>query len=46
MLVGGASIDAPGYFFAPKVINIVDADSLIANEQIFGSTVPISTFKS
>ena len=44
IVVGGAAVDGPGYFYQPTVIADVPADARILGEEIFGPVAPIVTF--
>jgi len=43
-LVGGATVDGPGHFYAPTVLVDVDPEARILREEIFGPVAPITTF--
>jgi succinate-semialdehyde dehydrogenase/glutarate-semialdehyde dehydrogenase len=43
-VVGGGSIDGPGYFFEPTVLKGVTARSAITRHEIFGPVAPIISF--
>ncbi|MGH2833178.1 MAG: NAD-dependent succinate-semialdehyde dehydrogenase [Solirubrobacteraceae bacterium] len=43
-VLGGKSVDGPGYFFEPTVLAEVDERSRLLAEEIFGPVAPISTF--
>ena len=45
-LVGGESLDGPGYFYAPTVLRDVPSDARLLREEIFGPVAPIATFMS
>src|SRR4051794_21903178 len=42
--VGGGPVDGPGTFYAPTVLDRVDADAEIASTEIFGPVVAITRF--
>jgi succinate-semialdehyde dehydrogenase/glutarate-semialdehyde dehydrogenase len=44
VLVGGAELDRPGFFFAPTVLTSVPAGAPVLNEEIFGPVAPIVVF--
>jgi succinate-semialdehyde dehydrogenase/glutarate-semialdehyde dehydrogenase len=44
VLVGGAPVDGPGYFYQPTVLTGVTKGSRILSEEIFGPVAPIITF--
>jgi len=44
VLVGGARVPGPGWFFAPTVIAGCTDDMLCAREETFGPVVPLFTF--
>ena len=46
VLVGGAKLDGPGYFYAPTVLGDVPADAALLREEIFGPVAPVTTFSS
>jgi len=46
ILVGGAPIDRPGFFFPPTVLTNVRSDARILREEIFGPIAPIVRFGS
>lgn len=43
--IGGARLDAPGYFYAPTVLEGVDATSPGVTEEIFGPVLTVQTFR-
>ena len=43
-LVGGDTIDGPGYFYAPTVLRDVPSDARVLREEIFGPVAPVATF--
>jgi succinate-semialdehyde dehydrogenase / glutarate-semialdehyde dehydrogenase len=45
-LVGGRSLDGPGYFFEPTVLAGVPDDARLLAEEIFGPVAPVATFSS
>jgi succinate-semialdehyde dehydrogenase/glutarate-semialdehyde dehydrogenase len=45
-LVGGHSLDGPGYFYAPTVLAGVTEDARLLKEEIFGPVAPIVPFDS
>jgi succinate-semialdehyde dehydrogenase / glutarate-semialdehyde dehydrogenase len=45
-LVGGRSIDGPGYFYAPTVLAGVTKDARLLKEEIFGPVAPVVPFDS
>jgi succinate-semialdehyde dehydrogenase/glutarate-semialdehyde dehydrogenase len=44
VLVGGESLDGPGYFYAPTVLADVPSDAHVLGEEIFGPVAPIASF--
>src|SRR5271168_4227581 len=44
VLLGGAALDGPGYFYAPTVLAGVPADARVLAEEIFGPVAPVATF--
>lgn len=44
VLVGGARLDRPGFFFPPTVLGAVGNDDAIAQEEIFGPVVSVIPF--
>ena len=44
LLAGGHSLEGPGYFYAPTVLDEVPADARILSEEIFGPVAPIVRF--
>ncbi len=46
VLVGGHSIDGPGYFYEPTVLSSVPDDARLLSEEIFGPVAPVATFSS
>jgi succinate-semialdehyde dehydrogenase / glutarate-semialdehyde dehydrogenase len=44
-LVGGHSVDGPGYFYEPTVLIGMGTDADVFTEEIFGPVAPIFTFK-
>jgi aldehyde dehydrogenase (NAD+) len=44
-LVGGAPMDASGYFYQPTLISGVDAKSPAVTEEIFGPVLTVQTFR-
>jgi succinate-semialdehyde dehydrogenase/glutarate-semialdehyde dehydrogenase len=44
VLVGGAALDGPGYFFAPTVLADVPPEARVLAEEVFGPVAPIATF--
>ncbi len=46
VVVGGAAVDGPGYFYRPTVLLDVPSDSAINTEEIFGPVAPITTFET
>ena len=46
VVIGGAPVDGPGYFYQPTVLQGVEPGSRILNEEIFGPVAPIVTFKN
>jgi len=43
-VAGGAALDRPGYFVEPTVFDGVDNDTRIAQEEVFGPVLTVSTF--
>ncbi|AUV80976.1 aldehyde dehydrogenase [Salinigranum rubrum] len=43
-LVGGDTLDRPGYFVEPTVFDRVDNDSRIAQEEVFGPVLTVGAF--
>jgi aldehyde dehydrogenase (NAD+) len=43
-VVGGETLDRPGYFVEPTVFDDVETDTRIAQEEIFGPVVTVGTF--
>jgi succinate-semialdehyde dehydrogenase / glutarate-semialdehyde dehydrogenase len=46
VLLGGASMNGRGYFFAPTVLDAVPEGARLLREEIFGPVAPIATFSS
>jgi succinate-semialdehyde dehydrogenase/glutarate-semialdehyde dehydrogenase len=46
VLLGGASMNGRGYFFAPTVLDAVPESARLLREEIFGPVAPIATFSS
>jgi succinate-semialdehyde dehydrogenase/glutarate-semialdehyde dehydrogenase len=46
LLLGGASINGRGYFYAPTVLDAIPEDARVLSEEIFGPVAPIATFSS
>ncbi|WP_394846276.1 NAD-dependent succinate-semialdehyde dehydrogenase [Pendulispora brunnea] len=46
LLVGGTSLDGPGYFYRPTVLLDVSADARMRHTEIFGPVAPINTFET
>ena len=46
VLLGGGSMNGPGYFFAPTVLDEVPEEARLLREEIFGPVAPIATFSS
>ncbi|MEA2252679.1 MAG: succinate-semialdehyde dehydrogenase / glutarate-semialdehyde dehydrogenase, partial [Solirubrobacteraceae bacterium] len=46
VLVGGNSIDGPGYFYEPTVLTDVPDDARLLREEIFGPVAPVKGFRS
>jgi succinate-semialdehyde dehydrogenase/glutarate-semialdehyde dehydrogenase len=46
VLLGGASMNGRGYFFAPTVLAAVPESARLLREEIFGPVAPIATFSS
>ena len=46
VLTGGATPDRPGFFYEPTVLVDVDDDMTIMQEETFGPTIPIVTYRS
>jgi succinate-semialdehyde dehydrogenase/glutarate-semialdehyde dehydrogenase len=46
VLLGGASMNGRGYFFAPTVLDAVPDGARLLREEIFGPVAPIATFSS
>ena len=44
--VGGAAVDAPGYFIEPTVVADVPAGADIARDEIFGPIVSVESFRT
>ena len=44
VLVGGESVDGPGYFYRPTVLTGVPTDAAMGSEEIFGPVAPITAF--
>ncbi|MFI7495556.1 NAD-dependent succinate-semialdehyde dehydrogenase, partial [Kocuria sp. M4R2S49] len=44
VVVGGARVDGPGYFFAPTLLRDVPVDARAVTEEIFGPVAPVVTF--
>jgi acyl-CoA reductase-like NAD-dependent aldehyde dehydrogenase len=44
VVTGGGRPDRPGWFFEPTVLVDVEDDMVIATEETFGPTIPISTY--
>jgi len=45
-VVGGTSLDGPGYFYAPTVLAGVSDDARLLKEEIFGPVAPVAAFGS
>jgi len=45
VLVGGAAIEGPGYFYKPTVLADVPDGAMCLNEEIFGPVAPIQRFR-
>ena len=45
VVVGGARVDGPGYFFQPTLLRDVPVDARAVTEEIFGPVAPVVTFK-
>lgn len=43
--LGGARLDRPGYFYAPTLLEGVDATSPAVTEEIFGPVLTVQTFR-
>ena len=46
VILGGARIDRPGYFYAPTILTNVANDSQIFREEPFGPVLPIIPFSN
>jgi succinate-semialdehyde dehydrogenase/glutarate-semialdehyde dehydrogenase len=46
VVVGGTSLDGPGYFYAPTLLRDVPADARVIREEIFGPVAPVVTFST
>ena len=46
VLLGGASMNGRGYFFAPTVLDAVPEGARLLSEEIFGPVAPIATFSA
>ena len=46
VVVGGARVPGPGFYFQPTVLADVKADAAILTEEIFGPVAPVVTFES
>ncbi|MHC5559643.1 NAD-dependent succinate-semialdehyde dehydrogenase [Kocuria sp. U4B] len=46
VVVGGARIEGPGYFFAPTLLTDVPHDARVVREEIFGPVAPVVTFST
>ena len=46
VLLGGAALDGPGYFYEPTVLADVPADAELLREEIFGPVAPVATFST
>ncbi len=44
VLIGGARMDGPGYFYAPTLLAGVTRDSVAVREEIFGPVLTLQTF--
>jgi succinate-semialdehyde dehydrogenase/glutarate-semialdehyde dehydrogenase len=44
VVVGGARLDGPGYFFQPTLLTDVPRDARVVREEIFGPVAPVITF--
>jgi succinate-semialdehyde dehydrogenase/glutarate-semialdehyde dehydrogenase len=44
VLVGGETVDGPGYFYRPTVLVDVPADAELTRTEIFGPVAPITSF--
>ncbi|MFI7483972.1 NAD-dependent succinate-semialdehyde dehydrogenase [Kocuria sp. M1R5S2] len=45
VVVGGARVDGPGYFYQPTLLRNVPRDARAVTEEIFGPVAPVVTFK-
>ncbi|TDL40303.1 NAD-dependent succinate-semialdehyde dehydrogenase [Kocuria rosea] len=45
VVVGGARVEGPGYFFQPTLLRDVPVDARAVTEEIFGPVAPVVTFK-
>jgi succinate-semialdehyde dehydrogenase/glutarate-semialdehyde dehydrogenase len=46
VLVGGAPVEGPGYFYPPTVLTNVAPEARALHEEIFGPVAPIATFRT
>ena len=46
VLLGGAALAGPGYFYEPTVLADVPADAELLSEEIFGPVAPVATFST
>ena len=46
LLLGGAPLAGPGYFYEPTVLADVPADAELLSEEIFGPVAPVATFST
>src|SRR5438552_12242942 len=46
VLIGGTSLDGPGYFYEPTVLGGVPDDARLLAEEIFGPVAPVAAFSS
>ena len=46
VLIGGTSLDGPGYFYEPTVLGGVPDDARLLPEEIFGPVAPVAAFSS
>jgi succinate-semialdehyde dehydrogenase/glutarate-semialdehyde dehydrogenase len=44
VLLGGHTLDGPGYFYEPTLLDRIPADARLLREEIFGPVAPIATF--
>lgn len=46
LITGGSPLDAPGYFYAPTIVDGVTQDDEIVQEEVFGPLMTVQTFST